>query len=127
MQLIDKLIRYMNIYTSQFNQQFLPIYILPKQTIKIVKKDYNILNNFGSYKNEKPVIKGLEVEKDDIDLVNKSSNTENHVKDILSGYINHVKLFGIELLSSLRQVRFIDEDFIAGIFISNIIYNHPRL
>ncbi len=52
-------------------------------------------------------------------------NTGSHVRDILLECIPQTGLLRSEWSSSLREVRFNDQEFAIGIPISNIKYNHP--
>lgn len=46
---------------------------------------------------------------------------------MLSIHTPQDRLFGIELSSSLRKVKFCEQEFAASILVSNIKYNHSRL
>lgn len=52
----------------------------------IVEKNNNLSDNFESYENKKLVLKEVDIEKDAIDLISKSSDIGNHARNILSGY-----------------------------------------
>lgn len=63
------------------------------------------------------------MEKDDINLVGKSSDAKSHIKNIL---LRHTPLDGLLAnvsLSFLREVRFIKQVFLASTLIFNIKYN----
>lgn len=85
--------------------------------------DDNLSDNLGSYKDEKPAIERLDIEKDDKNYISKSSDTESCTRDIFSEHTLQDWLFRRELLASLREIKFSDQEFIAGISISNIKYN----
>ena len=53
----------------------------------ILRKNYNISNNFRLYENKNLVLKELDIEKNDIDLVDKSLDIKNYVRKMLLGYI----------------------------------------
>lgn len=46
----------MNTYISKNIYQIFPIYIKPKQDMSILRKDNNILEYFGCYKDEKYIL-----------------------------------------------------------------------
>lgn len=50
----------------------------------ILRKDDNTSDNFGPYKNEESTLEGENIEKNDIDLVNKSLDIRSYTKNILS-------------------------------------------
>lgn len=52
--------------------------------MSIVGEDNHLFDNFRSDKDEKPTIKGLDIEEEDINLVSKSLNIESCIRDILS-------------------------------------------
>lgn len=88
----------------------------------MIEEDNNLLNNFGYYENEKPALEKPNIEEDNIDQTKKSLDTKNHVKNLLSRCTTQDGLLRSELLSSLKEVRFIDQKFATGIPISNIKY-----
>lgn len=49
-------------------------------------EDNNILDYFGLYVNEKSVLEGSDIEKNDIDLVDESLDIESYTRNILSEY-----------------------------------------
>ncbi len=58
-------------------------------------------------------------------MVSESSDTRSRASDGLSRCTLQAGLFGSESSSSLREVRFNDQEFAADTSISNIKYNHP--
>ena len=94
----------------------------PKQDTLIPRKKAN----FGSHEDEKLTLEEQDIEKDYRNLGGKSLDIESHAKDGLAGRTPQAGLFGSESSSSLREVRFSDEEFAADILIFNIKYNHPR-
>ncbi len=59
-------------------------------------------------------------------MIGESSDTGSHARDGLSGRTPQTGLLGSESSSSLREVKFNDQEFAAGTLVSNIKYNHPR-
>lgn len=92
----------------------------------VVKEGDNLLDHFGSHINKKLTIKGSDIKDNDINLISKSLDIENRAKDILLGYIFQNRLFESELLSFLKEVQFIDQEFVISILVSNIKYNYPK-
>ncbi len=74
-----------------------------EQDILIIEDDINLLDNFGYHKNEKPILKESNIEKDNIDLIKKSFDTKNYVKNLLLGRTTQDRLSGSELLLSQRD------------------------
>ena len=91
----------------------------------IARKNDNVSNNFGLYKNEKIALKKSDIEKDKIKLVSESLDIESHIRHILWERICQDQLYGSKLLSSLRKFRFNDQEFIAGTLVFNIKYHYP--
>lgn len=58
----------------------------PKQNMPMSRKDDNILDNFGPYKDEKSIPEMQDIEKDHRDLVDKNFDNRNYAKYCLSGY-----------------------------------------
>ena len=123
LKLTHKLTRHINIYTSH---QVLFIHIQLKQDILIQGKNENASKNVGSHEDEQLTLEEQDIEKDHRNLGGKSSDTRNHARDGLSGCTLQSELLENELSSSLREVRFNDQEFATSILISNIKYNHPR-
>ena len=46
-------------------------------------KNNNLLNDFGSHKDEKPALEGADIEEDNIDLASKSLDTGSRAIDML--------------------------------------------
>ena len=63
------------------------------------------------------------VKEDQKDLVKESSNNKS-VRNIPFGYIPEDRLFGSELSSPLREIRFNKQEFLTGTSISDIKYNY---
>ncbi len=95
-----------------------------KQDILISEEDENALENFVPYENEESILEDQDIERDHRNLVEESSDTESRVRDVLLGHISQAELLGSELSSFLRKIRFSDQEFAAGIPVSNIKYNH---
>ena len=55
----------------------------------------------------------------------ESSDTGSHTKDGLLRHTPQAGLLESELSSSLREIRFSNQEFATGTPISNIKYNHP--
>ena len=53
----------------------------------IPKKSNNLSNNFESHMDKKSLLKQLNIEKNDINSINKSLNISNYAKNMLSEYI----------------------------------------
>ena len=53
----------------------------------------------------------------------KSFDVESYTKDSLRGFASETRLLGKDSSSSLREVRFSDQEFAAGTPISNIKYD----
>ena len=73
----------------------------------ILGKDHNTSENFGLYKDEESPLEEQDIEKDYTNLVGKSLDTKNYIRDGLSGYTPLDGLFASELSSFLKEVRFI--------------------
>lgn len=87
-------------------------------------EDHNLSDNFQSHNNEIPVLEQLEIEENDMNLVSKSLDTKNHIRNMLSNFTSQDGLLKSELLTSLKKIRFSDQEFAAGTSPSNIRYNH---
>lgn len=92
-----------------------------------LREEDNLSDNFGPHLDEKSALERPDIEKNDIDLVDKSVDTRSRIREILSERIPHDGLLGSESFSSLRDVRFSKQEFTAGTPVSNIKYNHLRL
>ena len=91
----------------------------------IAGKDDNLSDNLGSHKEEELALKRPNKEENYIDLASKSLDTGSRAIDMLSGLTPQVGLSRSELSSSLREIKFGNQEFAAGAFISNIKYNYP--
>lgn len=67
-----------------------------------------------------------DIEEDQRNLINKSLNNKN-IKNIVLDYISQDGLLVSKLSSSLKEIWFCEQDFLAGTPISDIKYNHPGL
>ena len=76
-------------------------------------EDDNTLNNFELYKDEESILEAQNIEKDHRDMVGKSSDNRNRAK---AGRISQNGLLGSESSSSLREVRFSKQKYLAGRF-----------
>lgn len=89
-------------------------------------KDDNALDNFGFYEDEESTPKIQDIEGDYRDLVGNSSDTGSYIRDDLLGCIYQDRLLENESSLSLRKVRFSDQKFATGTFVSIIKYNHLK-
>ena len=87
------------------------------------KKDENVSDNFGPYKDEKSRLKAQDIKGNHKDMVNKCSDTRSRAR-IRRTFSDG--LLGSKSLLSLKEVRFYEKKFPAGILISNIKYNYLR-
>ena len=79
----------------------------------------------GLHKDEKLTLEEQDIEEDHRNLGGESLDTGSCARDSLSGRTLQTRRFGSELSSFLRKVRFSNQEFTAGIPVSNIKYNHP--
>ena len=117
------LTRHINLCTSQIIYQVLSTHMQPKQDMPMLGEDDNSSDNFGPYEHEGSTLEAQDIEGDFRDSVGKSSDTGNRAR---AGHTLQDGLLGIELLSSLREVRFNKQEFPASTPVSNIKYDHPR-
>ena len=85
-------------------------------------EDDNASDNFGPYEDEGSIPEAQDIEGDHRDLVGESSDTRSRTRarrTLQDG------LFGSESSSSLREVRFSEQEFPTGTPVSNIKYDHP--
>ncbi len=106
--LTHELTSHMNTYTSQ---QVFPIHMQPKQYIPILRENENISDNFGLYEDEESILEEQNIEGDHRNSVGKSSDTGSHARDGLSGQTPQDGLLTSELSSSLREVRFSEQEY----------------
>ncbi len=97
----------------------------PEQNTPIPGKDDNTSGNFGLYEDEKSTLEEQDIKADYRNLVSESSDIGSHARDGLSRHTPQARLLGSESSSSLREVRFSDQEFAASTPIFNIKYNHP--
>ena len=124
MKLKTGLTRYMNACMSQLIQQGLPIRMQPEQDMPMPREDDNASKYFGPHKNEEYTLDEQNIEGDHRDLVDKSSNIRSRVRDNLSKRTPQDGVFASELLLSLREVRFSEQEFPVSKPISDIKYHH---
>ena len=96
----------------------------PKQNTPIPGKDENALENTEPHDNEESILEEQDIERDHTNLGSKSLDTRSRARDGLSEHTPQARLFGSELSSFLREVRFSDQEFAAGTLVFNIKYNH---
>ena len=94
----------------------------------MLAEDDNLSDCFINYKEEEYSLstKKQDVKKDQKDLIGKNSDNES-IRDILPRHTPQDGLFVIELLSSLREIRFSKKEVLTSILISDIKYDHLRL
>ncbi len=117
MKSIHRVIRHMNICTSQ---QVIPLLMQPKQDTPILGEDDNTSGNLGPHEDEESTLVEQDIERNYRNLVGKSSDTGSHTRDGLSRRTPQARLLGSESSSSLREVRFSDQEFATGTSVSNI-------
>ena len=84
-------------------------------------KDDNASDNFGLYEDEKSILEVQDIEGDHRDLVGKSLDTRNRIR------VRRTPQNGLlrnELSSSIREVKFSEQEFLADTPVSNIKYDH---
>ena len=121
LKLIYGLIKHINIHISY---QVFSIYMQSKQDVLILVETKNTLKNFEPYKKKKSILEKQDIKKNHRNLRNKSLNTKIHAKNNLLRYNSQIKLLRMELSSSLKEVRFSNQEFSTGTPISNIKYNY---
>ena len=92
----------------------------------MARKDNNQSDNFGFHKDKKPILEGLDIEEDDINLASKSLDTGSYIRNILLRRILWAGLLGSELSSFLREIKFSNEGIAASTSVFNIRYNQLR-
>ena len=121
MKLTDGLTRHMNACTGQIIQQvFLP-HMQPEQDMPMPEEDDNVSDNFGFYKDEKSTTEMQDIERDHRDLVGENSDTRSCAR---AGRTSQDRLFESRSPSSLREVRFSEQELPTGTPVSNIKYDH---
>lgn len=73
-----------------------------------MEENGNLSNNLASYKDEKPLLKKLNIEKNNINEVSKSLDNENFTRNMMSEFIPQIELFEHQLLLFLTEVQFGD-------------------
>ena len=113
----------MNTCTSH---QIFPICMQLKQDTPILRKEENISENVGPHEDKELILEEQDIEEDHRNLGDESLDTGSRIRDSLLGYTSQTGLLRSESLSFMRKIRFSDQEFAAGIPISNIKYNYPR-
>ena len=90
-------------------------------------KDDNVSNHIVYYEEDEYILERQDMEKNYIDLINKSLDIRNCIGDMMSERIFQDGLLRSELSSFLRKVRFSEQEFPAGIPIFNIKYHYLGL
>ena len=113
------LTRHLNAYTS------LPLHILPNRNSPMLAENDDASDYFMHQEEEEYPLgnKKQNVKKDYRDLVGESSDNKR-VKKMLLGHTLQDRLLESELSSSLREMRFSEQEFPAYTPISDIKYNH---
>ncbi len=84
----------------------------------------NTSDNFGLYEDEESIIEEQDIKGDHSNLVGESSDTGSHARDGLSGRTPQDRLLASESSSPLKEIRFSEQEFPAGIPVSDIKYHH---
>lgn len=92
--------------------------------MSILREDDNVSENFGSYEEEKSLLKKQVIKEDHRNLVGKSSDIGSCIRDILSGHTPQDGLLTSESLSFLREVSFNKQEFPADKPILNMKYHY---
>ena len=98
----------------------------PKQVTPIPKKDKNASKNIGPHEDEELILEKQDIKKDHRNLGSKSLNIKSYIKNGLSRHTSQVGLLRSKLSSSLREIRFSNQEFTVNTPISNIKYNPPE-
>ena len=116
--------KYMNSCTSQIIQHVLLRHMQPEQYVSMPGKNDNASDKFRLYEDEESIPEAQDREEDHRHLVGESSDTGSRAR---ARRTPQDRLPGNELSSSLREVRFSEQEFSAGIPVSNIKYDHLGL
>ena len=95
----------------------------PEQNILMRGEDDNASDNFEPYEDEDSKSKVQNIEEDHKNLVGKSSDIRRRARE---GRTPQDELLGSELSSSLKEVRFSEQEFSADTLVSNINYDYLR-
>ena len=85
------------------------------------REDDNTLDNFRLYEDKESTSEAQDIERDHKDLGGESSNTGSRA---IARHTPQDGLLESESSSSLREVRFSEQEFPAGTLVSNIKYDH---
>ena len=123
MKLTDRLTKHMNLCISQIIQYIFPTRMQLEQDMPMPGEDDNASDNFGLYGDEESTPEAQNIEEDQRNLVGESSDIGSHIR---VGRTPQDSLLGSQSSSSLREVRFSEQEFLIGTLVSNIKYDHPR-
>ena len=115
------LTKHMNLCTSQIIWQVFLTHMQPKRNMLMLEEDDNASDNFGPYEDEESLPEAQDIKEDYRNLVGKSSDTGSCIR---AGHTPQDGLLGNESLLSLRELRFSEQEFSAGIPVSNLKYDH---
>lgn len=87
-----------------------------------MEEDYNISDNFRFYLDEEFTLDEQDIERDYRDLIGQSSDTESYTSDGLLRCTLQNKLLVSKSSSSLRKIRFSEEEFHIDKLLSDIKY-----
>ena len=80
MKLTGKLIRHMNLCTSQIIQQVLTIRMQPIQDMPMPGENDNASDNFGLYEDERSTPEVQNIKRDHRDLIGQCSDTRSYAR-----------------------------------------------
>ena len=89
-------------------------------------EDDDASENFGPNEDEESTLAEQEMEGDHRDLIGESSDTKICVRDGLSGHTPQAGLLASESSSSLREVRFSEQEFPTGKPVFDFKYKQPH-
>lgn len=107
----------MDIYISQ---EIFLIYIQLEQDTSILGEDDNIFENFGPYEDDK--WEKQDAKSDHRNLITKSSDTRNCIRDSLLEHTSQNIFLASELSATLKKARLSEQKFPGGKPISDIKY-----
>ena len=90
----------------------------------IPEEDNNASENFGPHEDEESVLEDQDIEEDHTNLIGKNLDIRSRARDGLSRRTPQNGLFANESSSSLKEIKFSEQEFLAGKPISNIKYYH---
>ena len=88
------------------------------------REDDNTSEYYELHEDEKYILDKQDIEKDNKNLVGKSSDIRSRVRDSLSGCTPQNGLLTSELSLSLKEVKFGKQEFLASKPVSDIKYHH---